>query len=191
MSWQALANRRKNIGILSCGVFTVFCTRAWAQDIPPRIEVGLHLTAVNEAGLGEKPLGGGGGITYRLSRYLAVDAEANRFPIGGGAANFPVTQALFGARAGIRVGNIGLFGKVRPGFGAYDTTLYQPGIGTKANLDVGGVLEFYSVRHFGARLDFGDTIIFFGNNPIGSPVGMKILGTRNQLQGSFGVFLHF
>jgi len=161
------------------------------QDTPPRIEVGVHLTAINEEGLGEKPLGGGGGITYRLSHYLAIDTEANRYPIGGGAANFPVTQALFGARAGIRFGKVGFFGKIRPGFGVYDSSVYQPGIGTKANLDMGGVLEFYSERHFGARLDFGDTIIFFGNNPIGSPIGPRNLGTRNQFQGSFGVFLHF
>ena len=108
--------------------FTMSYTHARAEDMPPRIEVGLHLTAINEEGLGEKPLGGGGGITYRLSHYLAVDTEANRYPIGGGAANFPVTQALFGARAGIQLGKIGFFGKIRPGFGVYDTSVYQPGI---------------------------------------------------------------
>jgi hypothetical protein len=159
--------------------------------MPPRVEVGLHLAALDESGLGEKPLGGGGGISYRLSRYVALDSEANRYPIGGGAANFPVTQVLVGARGGIRFGNIGVFGKVRPGFGIYDKTFYQRGIGTKANLDVGGVLEFYSAKHIGARIDFGDTIIFFGSSPIGSPIGPKSLGTRNHFQGSFGVFVHF
>jgi hypothetical protein len=79
----------------------------------------------------------------------------------------------------------------RPGFGVYDSSVYQPGIGTKANLDMGGILEFCSERRFGARLDFGDTIIFFGNNPIGSPTGPRNIGTRNQFQGSFGVFLPF
>lgn len=71
-----------------------------------------HLTAINEKGLSEKPLGGGGGITCRLLHYLAVDTEANRCPIGGGAANFPVPQALLGARAGIRFGKVGFFGKI-------------------------------------------------------------------------------
>lgn len=176
---------------LSGALFALACTRIWAQDLPPRVEVRVHFAAINEEGLGEKPLGGGGGITYRLSRYFAVDGEANRYPIGGAAANFPFTQVLIGARAGIRLGNIGLFGKIRPGLGLYDNTLYQPGIGTKANLDLGGILEYYFAWHVGARIDFGDTMIFWGSNPIGSPTGTKTLGTRNQLQGTFGVFVHF
>jgi len=126
-----------------------------------------------------------------LTRYVAADTEVNRYPIGGGVANFPVTQFLFGARAGIRFGNIGLFGKIRPGFARYDTALYQPGIGTKFNLDIGGVLEFYSSKHIGVRVDFGDTIIFFGTNPIGSPTGLRTLGARNHFQGGFGGFVHF
>ena len=162
-----------------------------AQDLPPRIEIGLHLATIDESGLDEKPLGGGGGVTYRLTRFVAADTEVNRYPIGGGAANFPMTQFLLGARAGIRFGNIGLFGKIRPGFAHYDSTLYAPGIGTKVNLDVGGIIEFYSRSHIGARLDFGNTVIFFGNNPIGSPTGLRTLGTRNQFQGSFGAFGHF
>jgi hypothetical protein len=184
-------SQMKILGVLPCCLIATTGTCIYAQDLPPRIEVGLHLAALDETGLGEKPLGGGGGISYRLSPYVAVDSEVNRYPIGGAAANFPVTQVLFGARAGIRFGKMGFFGKIRPGFGIYDNTLYQPSIGTKANLDAGVVLEFYSARHVGARIDFGDTIIFFGSNQIGSPVGPKTLGTRNHFQGSFGVFIHF
>jgi hypothetical protein len=164
-----------------------------AQELPPRIEAGVHLAAVDESELHEKPLGAGGRFTLRLNRLVSLDSEVNRYPAGGAFAIFPMTQVLVGARVGVVLGAVGIFGKIRPGFSAYDVTAYKPGIGTKPNLDIGGVLEFYSRRHVGARMDAGGTVFFYGSGPVRTPAGPDpiVLRTRTLLQASFGVFAWF
>jgi hypothetical protein len=164
-----------------------------AQEPPPRIEAGVHLATVDESALHEKPLGAGGRFTLRLNRFVSLDSEVNRYPVGGTIAIFPMTQVLAGARVGLMLGSVGIFGKIRPGFSAYDATEYRPGIGTKPNLDIGGVLEFYSRRHVGARIDVGSTIFFYGDGPVRTPAGPDpiVLGTRGLLQAGFGVFAWF
>jgi len=166
---------------------------AHAQEPPPRIEAGVHLSTIDQAALHEKPLGGGGRFTLRLTRFVSLDTEVNRYPIGGAPAGFPLTQVLAGARAGVVLGPLGIFAKVRPGFSSYDATQYRPGIGTKPNLDIGGVVAFYSHRHVGARFDLGSTVVFYGNSPVRTPLGPEpvALGTRALLQASAGVFAWF
>lgn len=122
----------------------------------PRVEAGLHLGATDARVLGEKPLAAGGTFTVHLFRFVDAEAGVTRFPIGGTVALFPATQATFGARLGRRWGPLGLYGKVRPGFTRFDTNAYVPNLGTRPALDIGGILEFYSHRHFAARVDFGD-----------------------------------
>jgi hypothetical protein len=165
---------------------------AHAQEVP-RIEAGVHLSTIDEAPLHEKPLGAGGRFTLRLTRFIALDSEVNRYPIGTQAMIFPLTQVLAGARVGTMIGPVGIFGKIRPGFSAYDATQYQPGIGTKPNLDIGGVIEFYASKHIGARLDVGSTLIFYGNGPVRTAMSPDpiVLGTRGLLQASAGVFVWF
>ncbi len=133
------------------------------------------------AGLGEKPLTGGGRVTVHASRFLDAEAEVNRFPIGGAASNYPATQALFGARAGVRRWPFGIFAKARPGFLRFDDVLNHPNLGTRAALDLGVILEGYSRHHVAVRADFGDTVVFYGRET----------GTRHQFQGSFGISLWF
>jgi hypothetical protein len=164
-----------------------------AQELPPRFEAGVQLSTIDQAALHEKPLGAGGRFTFRLTRFVSLDSEVNRYPVGGTVAIFPLTQVLAGARVGVVLGSVGIFGKIRPGFSSYDVTAYQPGIGTKPNLDIGGVIEFYSRRHVGARFDVGSTVIFYGNGPVRTAMGPEpiALGTRGLLQGSAGVFAWF
>lgn len=163
---------------------------AYAQDMPPRVEAGVHLSTIEESDLHEKPLGGGGRFTLRLTRLISLDTEVNRYPIGGTVAVFPLTQVLAGARVGVVLGSMGIFGKIRPGFSRYDVTAYQPGIGTKPNLDIGGVIEFYSHRHVGARFDVGRTVVFYGNGPVRTAMSPDpiTMGTRGLVQASMGVF---
>ncbi len=164
-----------------------------AQDTPPRVEAGVHLATVDQAALHEKPLGAGGRFTLRLNRFVSLDSEVNRYPAGGTVTTYPMTQVFAGARVGVMLGSIGIFGKIRPGFSRYDDTLYKPGIGTKPNLDIGGIIEFYSRRHVGARADFGSTVFFYGDGPV-KTAGVRdpiVLGTRGLLQASFGVFAWF
>ena len=105
---------------------------------------------------------------------------------------FPLTQVLAGARVGVVLGSVGIFGKIRPGFSSYDVTAYEPGIGTKPNLDIGGVIEFYR-RHVGAKFDVGSTVVFYGHDPVRTAMSPDpiVLGTRGLLQASLGVFAWF
>lgn len=166
---------------------------ARAQEPPPRFEAGVHLSTVDQAVLHEKPLGAGGRFTVRLSRFVSLDAEVNRYPVGGAFSVFPLTQVLAGARVGVVLGPVGLFGKIRPGFSSYDATAYKPGVGMKPNLDLGGVIEFYSRRHLGVRFDAGSTVMFYGNGPVRTAMSPDpiVLGTRVSLQAGAGVFAWF
>jgi len=164
-----------------------------AQTVSPRVEIGVQLSAIDQPALREKPLAGGGRITVAIRRFFDAEAEVNRYPIGGAGSNFPATQMLVGVRSGYRMGAIGFYGKVRPGLMRFDRNAYAPRLGTRANLDVGGVVEFYARRHVAVRLDFGDTVIFYGTEPMLRPEGGmgRQPGTRHQLQMSFGLSAWF
>jgi hypothetical protein len=169
-------------------LFFLSTTLAFAQM--PRLEAGVAIGGIRENVFGDYPVTAGGRVSVRLLPFLGAEAEVNRFPVGGGTASFPATQGLFGLRAGWRVGPIGIYGKVRPGFVRFDVnSLASPG--TRAALDAGGILELYSSRHLAARFDFGDTVVFYGSNfsiPGGPPPGLLVVpGTRHQLQWSVGV----
>lgn len=157
----------------------------------PRLEIGVQLSTIRENVLGEYPLGGGGRVTVHAFRFIDAEAEVNRYPIGGGGAIFPATQVLLGARAGRRFGPLELYGKLRPGFMRLDANPYVPNLGTRAALDIGGVIEFYSSRHIAGRIDFGDTAVWYGHDiviPAISGVGGSVVpGTRHQLQWSLGI----
>jgi hypothetical protein len=180
--------------MLLLAIFSLLSGLVTAQSPSPRIEAGVQLSIIDQPALHEKPLAGGGRFTVKLFRFVDAEAEINRYPIGGAISVFPATQALIGARVGYRLGPIGLFAKARPGFMRFDENAYAPRLGTRANLDIGGILELYSTRHVAVRMDFGDTVIFYGREPMLSPVGGGIVpqpGTRHQLQASFGISAWF
>ena len=161
----------------------------------PRAEIGVQLGGIRENVLGEYPVGGGGRVTVHVVHVFDAEAEINRFPIGGGTALFPATQALFGARVGYRFGPIGFYGKLRPGFMRFDSNPRVPSLGIRPALDFGGVLEFYSRRHIAGRLDLGDTVVWYGSDtvipPISRPGPNVNTGTRHQPQWSFGFSIWF
>ena len=124
------------------------------------------LIAVQEA---NKP-GFGGRITYNLLKSLAVEAEGTFFPTQG-AFNGGGRRAVgvFGAKAGTRRDQIGIFGKLRPGFLYRESCLGPgPGIGgslrcgseTNCALDFGIVLEYYPSSRTILRVDMGDIMVF-------------------------------
>ena len=161
----------------------------------PRAEIGFQLSGIRENVLGEYPVGGGGRVTVHVVHFVDAEAEVNRFPIGGGTALFPATQAIFGARVGQRFGPIGIYGKLRPGFMRFDANGRVQNLGVRPALDFGGVLEFYSRRHIAGRFDLGDTAVWYGSDtvipPISSPGPNVIPGTRHQFQWSFGFSIWF
>jgi hypothetical protein len=158
----------------------VFAAAAFAQT--PRFEIGVQASVLDERkAIGEKPAMAGGRISARVFRFIDADFEVNRFPIGGAQSSFPGTEVLLGGRAGYHLGHFGLFGRMRPGFVKFDRNQYPPQLGTRPALDIGGTLEIYSSYHVAVRIDYGDTIVWYG----------PVIGTRHQLQGSFGVGVWF
>jgi hypothetical protein len=164
-------------------IFFFVSMTASAQS--PRLEAGVQVGALDEReALSEKPAIAGGRVTYNFHRFLAAEFEVNRFPIGGAFSTFPGTQFLFGARAGGRIGNLGLFATVRPGFIQFgNRSLKYEDIGTGRVIDLGVAIAAYSRRHIFARFDFGDCIVAYGQ-----PSGY---GTRHQFQGTAGFGVWF
>jgi hypothetical protein len=160
----------------------------------PRVEAGIAIGGIRETTLGEYPVAAGGRASVRVLPFLSAELEFNRFPVGGAMALFPATQGLFGVRAGYRLGPLGVYGKLRPGFVRFDHNLYAT-LGTCPALDAGGVLELYSSRHVASRFDLGDTVVFYGTGvsipAIATPGPPVIPGTRHQVQWSFGLSVWF
>jgi hypothetical protein len=154
--------------------------------------VGAHLPA-----LGENPLGYGFRFTYAPGHqpFISFDSEINTFPTHS-TGNFGQTQAFFGLKAGARVGQFGLFFKVRPGFDQFGGGADPGRLTRRLNfaMDVGGGVEYYFAPHLALRWDLGDVMTHFGGGvllaPPGGPLGTS-LGTRNSFQTTLGFLVHF
>jgi Outer membrane protein beta-barrel domain len=166
-------------------------------------------------------LGFGGRFTYNLTNNVALEAEGNFFP---GNDNFDtdlsvpageIFQAQFGVKAGKRFSKFGIFGKARPGFVTFfkasrmtgTTTinfnnqqfthgLFTTGKETDFSMDVGGVVEFYPSRRIVTRIDFGDTIIRYGEYRresfvVSVPFLTRPPETKHNFQFSAGVGFRF
>ena len=154
-----------------------------------RWELGAQLVRLDLDSLGEAPLGGGGRASYFVTRWLAIDAEGNRF-FEDPSGNFGHTQFVAGPRAGISFGPVGIFAKARPGFVRLGGGVAErnPGRENNACLDVGGVITVGTGRA-GMRLDAGDTIIFWGSQPFNAASPLPISQHNRQL--SVGFFVRF
>jgi hypothetical protein len=162
--------------------------RTHAQEVP-RVEVGLHVTALNLGDfrlqipdLSRSQRGAGGRVTVNLNDTVGLEAEYNIFPndfritvpqlnqlVTRRLTRDRVDQFLFGFKAGVRSERWGIFAKIRPGFvrsNLRDETINpNPSLNTLfrsstgLGLDFGGVLEYYPSRHTMLRLDVSDMII--------------------------------
>lgn len=127
--------------------------------------------------------------------FVSFEGEVNFFPTSA-TGNLGETQAFFGLKFGKKIGRWGGFVKVRPGFthfggGAFPTRLTQQ---TNFALDLGGGVEYALAPKVDLRLDVGDTKIYYGDAALLSAtpgVTSPRLGTRNTLQSSLGIVLHF
>ncbi len=133
---------------------------------------------------------------HKFEVGAAFDSELVHYPRGGGG-DFGETQGLFGVRAGRRFDKVpvGLFVKARPGFlhlaGAFAAR--NPALGqTRFALDLGGVVELYPSRRATVRVDYGDTLVAFGDTPVNSALAPpRSRGTTHNKQVSFGVGYRF
>lgn len=164
--------------------------------------------AISEFGLG-------GRFTYNFTKNIAVEAEANFFPVDKRAnpiIGVPIRviesggrklQVVFGPKIGYRGQRIGIFGKLRPGMIRLDRYDVVIQIGTPANffvlsetrkgltffnVDAGGVFEYYPSRKTVFRVDVGDTIIRYGAQ---EPKAINPTITRHNLQVSVGFGFRF
>jgi outer membrane protein with beta-barrel domain len=171
-----------------------------AQSEESKFEVGAQFSVIGRAASGAATsIGGGGRVTFNLTKYLALEGELNRFP-SAGFNNVRSFQGQFGVKSGLRFDRFGVFGKVRPGFihTKYDLRAFCPpfpcppgsacfappcffasfpATNTDLSLDVGGVLEFYPAKRVTVRFDVGDTVVnrsFATHNlQIGAGVGFR------------------
>jgi len=150
-----------------------------AKSEMPKIEVGAQISGLAGGSFGDQEgVGGGGRVTFNLTKSFALEGELNYFP-SAGFNNVRRFQGQFGVKSGLRFNKFGVFGKVRPGFinTKQDFTVYIPtpcvpvtttciqylpisGVSsdTGFSLDVGGVAELYPSKRIVVRLDVGDTI---------------------------------
>jgi outer membrane protein with beta-barrel domain len=154
-----------------------------AQSETPKIEVGAQISGLAGGSFGDQEgLGGGGRVTFNLTKALAIEGELNYFP-SSGFDNVRRFQGQFGVKSGWRFKRFGVFGKVRPGFintkfDVRPVCILQPicppnqvcaqvfppfcstftVADTGFSLDVGGVAELYPSKRLVVRLDVGDTI---------------------------------
>ena len=165
--------------------------------------------------------GFGGRFTYNLTNSVAVEAVGNFFPGNDNndgdlsAPSGEIFQSQFGVKAGKRFSNFGIFGKARPGFVTFfdasrmtgTTTivfnnqqfehgLFTAGKETDFSMDLGGVVEFYPSRRIVTRVDFGDTIIRYGEYRresfvVSIPFLSRPKETKHNFQFSVGVGFRF
>jgi Outer membrane protein beta-barrel domain len=172
-----------------------------AQSEGAKFEVGAQFSVIGRSAGGDATnIGGGGRLTFNLTRYLALEGELNYFP-SAGFNDVRRFQGQFGVKSGLRFDRFGVFGKVRPGFinTKYDvqtfciqtvclpngvcTQIFLPACSpitiadTGFSLDVGGVLEFYPAKRVIVRFDVGDTVVNHSfathNLQLGAGVGFR------------------
>lgn len=189
-----------------------------AQTPDHKLEVGAQFSLLNRSPTSQGTIfsnaypnapGFGGRVGYSPSRFWSLEAELNLFPEQDddfGDINGSKTQGLFGIKAGSRFEKFGVFGKVRPGFIRFQhvTDCPEGTISscnndgkTKLALDLGGVVEYYPTERTAVRVDFGDTIIWYGSvtllpffPELSSPVRVRH-GTTNNFQFSAGFSFRF
>ena len=215
------------------GVAAAAATRASGKPgAATRFEAGAHFTSLTltpirqlytmptaiSGSQSKTAPGFGGRFTYNLTRHLAFEAETNLLPrqtdLAVGATG-RITQGQFGIKAGRRFERFGFFGKARPGFVSFGSSLKQVGLDpfifdnrviargafairrrTFFSTDVGGVLEVYASRRWLLRFDGGDTIIRYGERRINTfttnpPINIAPPETRHNFQFSTGVGFRF
>ena len=159
-----------------------------AQSADQRFEVGGLASFLRLSDFETSSAGFGGRVSFDLTRWAALEAEATFFPNDDIlerpsilAPNLRVsyerrrTDAFFGMKMGRRTERVGAFAKVRPGLtrlsevvGGQGCTgpecplilLARPEYRTEFALDLGGVFEFYPTERTVARFELGDTTIW-------------------------------
>jgi len=169
--------------------------QAQSSSETPKVEIGAHYTLLRFRDFDTTDNGVGTRVTYNIADSFGLEGEVNFFTQR--RDNFATltssdarrTQALFGAKYGMRSEKAGIFGKLRPGFIRFGEGTSVIGTTSPSEtafaLDFGGVFELYPSRSIALRFDVGDTVIRFSN-----PVFVDTFYSHN-LQISTGVAFRF
>lgn len=147
-------------------------------------------------------------FTVNVTENIGVEAELNFFSNADDSLRQgKKTQGLFGIKAGRRGSNLGLFGKLRPGFMRFGEVFDCPGADSTScgafaktyfSVDLGGVAEYYPTGRTVVRFDIGDTVIRFNRITVpdaASEVPRAIHSidgkTTHNLQIGIGVGIRF
>ena len=201
--------------ILILIVFGASAGAALAQDPEIQdIEVGAQAAVLRLDDAGTTGTGVGGRVTWNLSRWMAVEGEANFYPQDNLIAPvFSFTPDLrsstnaaggtcsSGTKVGVRGERFGLFAKARPGLARQSNggvqcvgevcaliLLMVPEYRTEFALDLGGVFEVYPSARTVLRFELGDTIIWHRSV---APPCFGASCTSNNLSSKFGAGLRF
>jgi len=186
---------------------------AHAQNTQQRYELGglftytfLREIGSTDVGAGTQAGGIGGRFVYRAFPFLDMETEMNFLP-GNSATSGNHLQGFFGVKAGKRWEKAGIFVKARPGFihfrrdpfgvGKPGASPFSPerASSTEPNVDLGGVIEYYTARGLILRFDLGKNVIRYArrtvrNSEFVAPIEAGGFTTRNW-QGSFGIGIRF
>jgi hypothetical protein len=168
---------------------------AQAQSETPKVEIGAHYTLLRFRDFDTTDNGVGTRVTFNVADSFGLEGEVNFFTqrrdnfASLTSSDGRRTQALFGAKYGMRSEKFGIFGKLRPGFIRFGEGTSVIGTTTPSEtafaLDFGGVFEVYPSRSVALRFDVGDTVIRFSN-----PIFIDTFYSNN-LQISTGVAFRF
>jgi len=183
-----------------------------AQDTG-RFEVGGLITytflkeiGTRDVGVGTETAGLGGRLAYHALPLLDLETEINFLP-GNSATSGNHLQALFGVKAGKHWRKAGLFLKARPGLFHFTRDPFgvrKPGnsifsneraSSTEPNLDLGGVVEYYTARGLILRFDLSDNVIHYGQRTVRASDVLPTFEaggfTTHNWQGGFGIGFRF
>ena len=189
--------KRKALVTVIAAAVVLWCAAAVqtsrAQD---RFAIGAQVGFQNLPELGETARSYGFRFTYgAYPPFIAIDTEINMFPTHT-TGNLGQTQFFLGPKIGARVGRVGVFFKVRPGFDSFGGGIDPGRLTRRTNfaLDFGGGIEYYFAPNLALRWDLSDVMTHFGSGEVLSPPGNAIglpLGTLGNFQTTVGIMVHF
>jgi hypothetical protein len=186
---------------------------AGAQDTEQRYELGglvtytfLREIGTRDVGVGTDSGGLGGRLVYRAFPLLDLETEFNFLP-GNSATSGNHLQGFFGVKTGKRWKQGGIFLKARPGFIHFRRDPFgvpKPGssifsteraTSTEPDIDLGGVVEYYTARGLILRFDLGDSMIHYARRTVRTSQFLPPFEaggfTTHNWQGSFGISFRF
>jgi hypothetical protein len=209
-------NARTSSLLIAVLVFLGGPWTALAQTGPSRLEIGAQASFLRLSDFGSTSAGLGGRVTFDLTTWAAIEAEADFFPNddivfqpANLSSDFRLSyqrkraDGFVGVKLGMRTDKVGVFAKVRPGFTSLTDNggpgctgevcalilLMRPEYRTEFAFDLGGVLEFYPSVRTVVRFDLGDTMI--RHRSLAVPPCFSGGCTSHNLSSGMGVGMRF